>query len=108
MGLAKGRIRWGRSGWGDVLKIVFTRHALDRMERRGIAAEWVEATVQEPQRREPDPCDMELERLYKIIPQMGNRVLRVVVCWTAAEECRVVTAFPDRHAIVSRTERKAR
>jgi hypothetical protein len=90
------------------MKIVLTQHALEQLERRRISVEWVEATVMQPQRRDPDPHDAALERLYRAIPQMGNRVLRVVVCWSSAEECRVVTAFPDRNAARDETEHKAR
>jgi hypothetical protein len=88
------------------MKIIFTEHALERIERRGIAARWVEDSIRQPQWREPDPHDGTLERLYRSIPELGNRVLRVIVCWTSEEECRVITAFPDRGAAIPKAEHK--
>jgi len=90
------------------MKIVLTHMRWSSWSAGASSVEWVEATVMQPQRRDPDPHDAALERLYRAIPQMGNRVLRVVVCWSSAEECRVVTAFPDRNAARDETEHKAR
>ncbi|MYB25567.1 MAG: hypothetical protein F4X37_10780 [Acidimicrobiia bacterium] len=42
-----------------------------------------------------DPCDAEVERFYRTIPERGGRVLRVLVNVTA-DPWRVVTAFFDR------------
>src|SRR5919112_536947 len=45
-----------------------------------------------------DPIDPTLTRLYGHVPEMGHRILRVVVSFQSPERCRVVTAFFDRDA----------
>jgi hypothetical protein len=49
-----------------------------------------------PARREADPGDCGLERFYAIIPERGERVLRVVVD-TRATPWRVISVFFDRN-----------
>ncbi len=74
-----------------------TEHARDAMEKRGIAVEWLERTLTTPQWREPDKVDGALEHRLAVIPEFGNRVLRVIVNASADPE-RVVTMYFDRVA----------
>ncbi len=75
----------------------FTRHAVQVMKQRGIAAEWVERAVQEPTLRKLDSNDPELERFFRPIPERAGRALRVVVN-TRKTPWRVVSVFFDRNA----------
>jgi hypothetical protein len=74
-----------------------TAHAETRLERRGLERSWVEATVQEPDWREPDPGDDTVERRFRVIEEAGGRILRVACVETQAE-IRVITALFDRNA----------
>ena len=65
------------------------------MDERGIPVEWVERAVGEPALRVPDPNDPELGRFFCVIPEYGDRVLRVVVN-TRIATWRVVSVFFDR------------
>lgn len=73
-----------------------TRHALQVMEEREIPLEWVKRALAEPEHREPDPDDEEVERRYKRISEFGNRVLRVAVNSRVEPEL-VVSVFFDRN-----------
>jgi len=53
------------------------------------------ATIKNPELRERDPNDDELERFYRSIPDRGNRVLRVVIN-TELAPWRIVSVFFDR------------
>jgi uncharacterized DUF497 family protein len=77
------------------VKYKITRHAQDAMAKRGISIAWLEKALFSPQTREPDAIDPELEHRLVVIPEYGQRVLRVVVNMTGERE-RVVTAFFDR------------
>jgi hypothetical protein len=63
-----------------MLKIGFTlsRHAQDRMASRQIPHEWIERLLRNPARVVPDPVDSDLKQAFGIIPEMDNRVLRIV------------------------------
>ena len=67
------------------------------MATRGIAAEWVAATIAQPDHRQIDPSDPVLIRSFKSIDAMGDRVLRVVHR-PDGDDMLVVTAFFDRGA----------
>ena len=67
------------------------------MATRGIAVEWVAATVAQPDHRQIDPGDPTLTRSLKAIDAMGGRVLRVVHR-PDGDDMLVVTAFFDRGA----------
>lgn len=82
------------------MEIVVTPHARERLQRRMLEWHWVEAAIRHPDWWVPDPVDASLERRFRVIPEMGNRVLRVVVCPLPSEACRLVTAFFDREARV--------
>ena len=77
------------------MELEFTQHAMDAMNERLIAIEWVEDAVSSPDLRTPDPADPEVERFYRRIPQHDDRVLRVVVN-TRFAPWRVVSVFFDR------------
>ncbi len=66
------------------------------MQQRGILAAWIEATIEAPDWTEPS-LDPALTRSYKIIPDYGWRVLRVVHR-ADGSDIVVVTVFFDRSA----------
>jgi hypothetical protein len=68
-----------------------------RLERRGLDRSWIEATVSEPDWREPDPSDHDVERRFRAIEEAGGRILRVA-CVETDNEIRVITALFDRNA----------
>ena len=72
-----------------------TDHATHALNERGIMLEWVEQTLAEPQLTTPDPNDPEVTRYFRIIPEHGDRVLRVAVNMMVAPK-RIVTVFFDR------------
>jgi hypothetical protein len=75
----------------------FTDHAELRVARRGLQRDWIEAAVREPQWREPEPDDPEVERRFRRIDEAGGRILRVA-CVETETEIRVITAMFDRNA----------
>ncbi len=77
------------------LRISFTRHALDVMEEREIAREWVERVIAHPAARLQDPVDPTLAAALAPILERDNRVLRVVYN-AEVDPVRVVTTFFDR------------
>jgi hypothetical protein len=72
-----------------------TDHALDALAKRKILLEWLERTLGDPQRVELDATDPALEHRLAVIPEYGNRVLRVIVN-RSVDPMRVVTLFFDR------------
>ena len=72
-----------------------TQHAKKVLAERGIAVEWMERTLDEPEWIAPDPNDPQVMRYFRGIPEFGDRVLRVAVNLTA-EPRRVVSVFFDR------------
>jgi hypothetical protein len=78
-------------------RLVFTRHAQEKLLRPGLRREWVEDAARRPTWVEPDPFDAEVERRFKPIEEYGDRILRVAVVETPAE-IRVISAFFDRGA----------
>ena len=75
--------------------ITLTAHALEKLEERDIAVEWIARTVTEPVFTEPDPTQPGAVRAFKVIPECGSRVLRVVYIDEGDEgdERRIITAF---------------
>ena len=73
----------------------YTDHALQRMAKRAIQTEWVERVIREPALRHDDVIDPELEHRLAKVPELANRVLRVIV--SKSEPRRVVTLYPDRN-----------
>ena len=72
-----------------------TQHARLVLAERGIELEWLEQTLDEPQRTTPDPNDPQVTRYFRVIPAFGGRVLRVAVN-TTVQPVRVVSVFFDR------------
>jgi hypothetical protein len=79
------------------MRIALTQHAQRRLAERKIPLEWIEITLEQPDRESPDSAGPGLTRAFKRLPQASGRVLRVVysVC---GEEKLVITAFFDRDA----------
>ena len=75
----------------------FTDHAEVRMARRGLQRAWIETAALEPDWREPEPNDPDVERRFRRIDEAGGRILRVACVETEAE-IRVITAMFDRNA----------
>jgi len=82
---------------GAVKPLVWKKHARDALLERKLQAAWIEQAAREPEWREADPDDPEVERRYLTIPERGGRVLRVA-CVENDREIRIVTAFLDRKA----------
>jgi hypothetical protein len=72
-----------------------TRHAKNALLKRGISMEWLERTLKSPGRTEPDATDPNLEHRVAVIPEHGDRVLRVIII-PHATPVRVVTLYFDR------------
>lgn len=76
------------------MNLHYTDHARRRMVKRQLQSEWVERTVNNPTRIEPDAVDFSLEHRLGTVPELANRVLRVIV--SKAEPRRVITVHLDR------------
>jgi hypothetical protein len=76
------------------MKLHFTQHALKRMAKRQLRQEWIEQVIARPARIEPDEYDPDLEHRLAPVPELANRVLRVIV--SKGETKRVITVHPDR------------
>ncbi|MBM3596904.1 MAG: DUF4258 domain-containing protein [Alphaproteobacteria bacterium] len=61
------------------MKFKLTEHAKDALNKRNIRIDWVERAVSSPLRVEADVMDPALEHCLAVIPEHGNRVLRVIV-----------------------------
>jgi len=76
------------------MKSIYTEHALRRMAKRQLREDWIERVIAHPSRIEPDEVDSTLEHRLAILPELANRVLRVIV---SKDEPRcVITAHLDR------------
>jgi hypothetical protein len=76
------------------VKIDYTQHAVARMVKRQLRREWVERVVAKPEAIEDDEFDADLEHRLGKVPELANRVLRVIV--TKSDPMRVVTVHLDR------------
>ena len=65
------------------------------MAKRQLQREWVERVVTSPARIEPDENDAALEHRLATVPELANRVLRVIV--SKDEPKRVITVHLDRN-----------
>lgn len=81
----------------DRKPITYSLHAMTALRRRGLAPEWVEAAVHEPEWTEPEPADPRAERRFKVLRERDGRVVRVVVAETE-KSTHIVTTFLDRRA----------
>lgn len=77
------------------MKLVYTDHALLRMAKRQLQEAWVERVVSSPTRVEPDVYDDSLEHRLGTVPELANRVLRVIV--SKDEPRRVISVYLDRN-----------
>ena len=77
------------------MEIHYTEHALLRMTKRAIKPEWVERVIRNPALKLDDENDAELEHCLAKVPELANRVLRVIV--SKSEPKRVITFYPDRN-----------
>ena len=77
------------------MRLRFTLHARQQMERRAIPWSWVERIVASPSHRVRDSDDSTVERFYGPIHERDGRVLRAAVN-TSSDPWRVVTVFFDR------------
>lgn len=76
------------------MKLIFTEHALGRLSKRQLKQEWIERTVLNPVWIESDQEDASLEHRLATVPELANRVLRVIV--SKDEPKHVITAYLDR------------
>jgi len=76
------------------MNLIFTEHVLQRMAKRKLREEWIERVIGNPSRIEPDEVDATLEHRLASVPELANRVLRVIV--SKDEPRRVITAHLDR------------
>ena len=73
----------------------YTQHALRRMEKRKLQKEWIDRTVNNPALIEAAAFDSSLEHRLAPVPELANRVLRVIV--SRDEPKRVITVHLDRN-----------
>lgn len=78
---------------GSVL--ILTKHARDKMAFHGLDPAWIEATISAPQHTDRDPRDANLVRVWRRVPELGGRPLRVVFR-PAGADIVVVTVTFDR------------
>jgi hypothetical protein len=76
------------------MPLIYTGHATERMRKRKLQPEWVERVVATPDGTEPDPSDAKLLHCFGTVPELENRVLRVIV--SIDEPRRIITAYLDR------------
>ncbi|NLH72931.1 MAG: DUF4258 domain-containing protein [Verrucomicrobia bacterium] len=76
------------------MNLIYTEHVLQRMAKRQLRKEWIERAVSHPSRIESDKVDATLEHRLAPVPELANRVLRVIV--SKDEPKRVITAHLDR------------
>lgn len=75
------------------MKLHFTKHAMQRLAKRGLKPEWIEKIVAAPQLVEPDLEDADLEHRLGTVSALDNRILRVIV--SKSRPIRVITAYFD-------------
>lgn len=76
------------------MELHYTEHARWRMAKRQLRREWIERAINHPVRIEPDECDAALEHRLAAVPELANRVLRVIV--SKDEPKRIITVHLDR------------
>ena len=77
------------------MEYTLSTHATTTIRERNIRAEWIAATLSAPAATESDPVDPTLIHALRVIPEFGERVLRVIYKRTR-QPPHVVTAFFDR------------
>ena len=61
------------------INFVLTVHAKQVVEEREISLEWIERVLAHPKKTEKDKTDEGLRHFLGEIPELDNRVLRVIV-----------------------------
>ncbi|HUC17774.1 MAG TPA: DUF4258 domain-containing protein [Acetobacteraceae bacterium] len=79
------------------MALILSIHAAEGLKVRNLQLDWIEHTIRAPERTGPDPRQPDLTRSYRVIPEAGGRVLRVVHR-LHGDDILVVTAFFDRGA----------
>ena len=74
---------------------ILTEHARERMLQRNIQEEWIERTICTPDLLELDSEDSVKRHAFKVIPENGNRVLRVIYNESTTPRS-VISAYFDR------------
>lgn len=74
---------------------ILTDHARARISERNIQLEWIERTISTPDLIELDSEDPTKRHAFKVIPEYGDRVLRVIynessIPWS------IISAYFDR------------
>lgn len=77
------------------MEFTLSAHASTTIRERRIHLDWIEETLSEPMQTEADTDDPQLTHALRVIPEFGDRVLRVIYNRTK-QPPRVVTAFFDR------------
>ncbi|NPV58920.1 MAG: DUF4258 domain-containing protein [Actinobacteria bacterium] len=76
-----------------MVDLVFTGHALDMLEERKIKSDWVNLTLEDPERKERKE-DGTVDYL-RPIEEFGGRYLRVVTD-SKSRPLKIITVFFDR------------
>lgn len=74
---------------------ILTDHARERILQRNIQEEWVERAISAPDLLELDSEDPVKRHAFKVIPENGNRVLRVIYNEITTPRS-VISAYFDR------------
>ena len=77
------------------MNYTFSSHALTTIRERGIHPEWIEQTMAAPMVCRPHPDDPSLTEAFRMIPEFGNRVLRIIYNHDK-QPPHIVTAYFDR------------
>ncbi len=77
------------------MEFTLSAHASTTIRERRIQLDWIEATLSAPMQTEVDTDDPQLTHVLRVIPEFGDRVLRVIYNRTK-QPPHVVTAFFDR------------
>lgn len=77
------------------MEFTLSTHASTTIQERQIQLAWIARTLIQPTQTEPDADDPQLVHALSVIPEFGDRVLRVIYNRTK-QPPHVVTAFFDR------------
>lgn len=74
---------------------MLSEHAARRVRERGIEIRWIRTALTDPDRNVPDVLDPTARHALKRIPEMEDRVLRVIYN-AETQPLRVISAYFDR------------
>lgn len=77
------------------MKYTLSKHAQEVVQEREIKPEWLDQVFETPQLTESDPLDHDIESLFGVVKEYGNRVLHVVINKNK-RPVKIVTAYFDR------------